>query len=196
MNNAKYIALDCETGGLIPKTASLLTMYLQVLDKDLNPLDSLYLRVKPNDGVYQTTGESLSINKIDLVEHDKIAIIYSKAGQELRDFLIKHSDSGKIKLIPVGHNVPFDLEFLYELLLNKKEAQKYVSYRILDTSASTQFLKSCGLIPESVSGSLKSLVEYFQIPGPETHGGKFHTADQDVFMTVQVLKHLISLVNN
>lgn len=180
----RYIAIDTETGGLSPDT-SLLTAYFTILDENLDSKASLSLFVKPNNGVYSVTAQALSVNKINLIEHDKIAITYSKAGQDFRDFIIKHSDGGKLKLIPIGQNVYFDLERIYGLLLNKNEAQKYMSYRLLDTGVITQFYKLKGVIPDSISGGLGSLATYFNIDH-----GKAHTAEGDVNTTIEVLKKL------
>ncbi len=190
---AKYIALDTETGG-IGHDKALLSVYFMTLDRDFNFIDSLMLNVKPNDGIYNVTAEALNINKINLVDHDKYSLTYSAAGGLLRDYLIKHTDSDKTKLIPIGHNVSFDLDFLYSKLLNKTEAQKYLSYRILDTGVIAQFFKALGIMPESVTGSLGSLVKHFNILGPEASGGTFHTADMDTIMTVEVLKAMIDII--
>lgn len=185
MTTAKYIALDCETGG-VTTDKSLLTVCFIVYDERFNRLDTLNLAIKPDDGEYRVTAEALKINHIDLATHDQTAITQSKAGGALREFLKKHSEDGKVKLIPVGHNVYFDLVFIWDNLLGKLEFQKYTSYRILDTGVVGQFLKTCGFIPDSVSGSLQSFVKHY--------GGQVidaHTAEGDTLMTVDVLVAMI-----
>lgn len=188
MTKAKYLAVDTETGGL-SEDVSLLTAYLAVLDKDLQIIDELDLAIRPDDDVYHVTAEALSINKIDLVKHQAASMSRGKAGELLREFLIRNSANGSYKILPLGHNVKFDLDRLYANVLNHKEAQKYVSYRALDTGAVGEFLKSEGLIPESVSGSLSSYVEHLGVAKREAH-----TARGDVEMTVDVMKAMKALV--
>lgn len=185
----KYIAHDNETGG-IGHDKSLLTSYFAVLDKDFCLIDELYLHTKPQNGIYNITAEALSINGIDLIKHDKMALTESENGKLLRDFLIKNSDKGADKLQPLGHNVAFDLEFIYAKLLNKKEAQKYISYRVRDTGTVGAFLIDCGIIPSTVSGSLKSFSDYFKI----TPIGGLHDAEVDTWLSIEVYKEMIKLI--
>ena len=55
----RYIAMDLESGG-IPEGCSVLSAFFQVLDENMQPIDSLSLKVKPNDPVYHVTAEALS----------------------------------------------------------------------------------------------------------------------------------------
>lgn len=186
MNNAAYITMDLETGG-IGTDCSLLTAYFGVLDKDMNLLDSLDLKVKPNEGKpYVVHAQGMSVNKIDLIEHDKTALSESEAGGQTFAFLKKHSDNGKVKLIPVGHNVQFDILFIYEHLLTKKHFDQFVSYRKLDTGTIAQFLKYCGLIPADKSGSLEYLAELYKVKFLD----RAHTAESDAMMCVEILKEM------
>ncbi len=183
----KFMGFDAETGG-VTTDCSLLTMFFTVMDNDLNEVDKLHLKVKPNNGAaYIVTAEALRINKIDLVEHDKVAITESEAGRLLREFLVKHSENGKVKIIPVGHNVGFDEDFIWMHLLNRREYHKYMSYRKLDTGVIAQFLKKKGLIPNTVSGSLTSLVEHYCLK----FKGEAHQEDADTYATVDVLKEML-----
>ena len=189
MKKITYLAIDTETGGIGPEV-SLLTAYLAVLNEKFEIVDELDLALKPDDDLYHVTAEALSINKIDLVKHQEKAITRGKAGELLREFLIKNSENGKNKLTPLGHNVAFDMEKIYQNVLNKKEAQKYVSYRMLDTGSTGRFLIVAGYIPETVTGSLGSYVEHLGVQKRE-----FHTARGDVEMTVDVMKAMIDLVS-
>lgn len=189
MSKATYIAVDTETGGIGPEV-SLLTAYLSVLNEKFEIIDELSLAIKPDDGLYHVTGEALRINKIDLGKHDKdeATVTPGVAGGRLREFLVKNSNNGALKLVPLGHNVAFDMEKIYANVLNKKEAQKYVSYRTLDTGSTGQYLKACGRIPETVSGSLESYVKHFGVAQKEAH-----TARGDVEMTVDVMLAMIEI---
>jgi len=187
----KFLAFDCETGGTDPKVHSLLTVYFGVYTKDLILTDSLELSVKPNDGNYICSGEALGVNKINLLEHDKVAIGYSKGGYLLREFLSKHSNQGCSLLIPIGHNVKFDIDFItYQLL---KSFNHYVSYRTLDTGTIGQFLKLSGLIPDDNLGGLNALAKHM---GIEISEESLHNARVDTHLTVDVLRKFKGLVRS
>jgi DNA polymerase III epsilon subunit-like protein len=186
----KYIAFDAETGGT-ETTTSLLTLYLCVLDEHFNVVADLDLKVKPNAGApYVITAEALRINKINLGEHDVTASTEGECAQELRAFLWNHSMNGKVKLVPIGHNVGFDEDFIFAHLLGKKAWNNYVSYRKLDTAAIAQFLKASGKLPESVPGSLGSLVEHLNL---RFDSAGAHNAKADTLATVDVLKEMLKL---
>jgi DNA polymerase III alpha subunit (gram-positive type) len=187
--SATYIAVDTETGG-IGSDVSLLTAYIAILDKNMEIIEDLNLAIKPDNGIYNVTAEALFINKINLIEHDKGAITSGKAGELFRDFLIKHSPNGAIKLLPLGHNVAFDMDKLYQHVLNKKEAQKYISYRVLDTGSTGNFLKAAGYIPEAISGGLGTYVEYFKVIKRDAHEAK-----NDTLMTIDVMKAMLKLIS-
>lgn len=186
-----YIVFDTETGGLGLDT-SLLTAWFGVFDAELNLVDELDLRVKPNDGVYLVTGQGLGVNKIDLVEHDKVAITYKEAGTALYNFLVKNKAPVEVggKLIPLGQHVYFDIEFLLAKIISKGSWDNFVTHRVLDTMRIARFLQLIGKLPvESVS--LTKLVEYFGIKVE----GNPHEAKYDALATVEVYKALVALVN-
>lgn len=183
----KYIGLDTETGGF--EGTSLLTAYLSVQDEDFNELDNLELIMKPKNGQYIVTAQALQINGIDLKLHDQKAITYEEAGTRLYNFLNGNSIMGSDKLIPVGHNVQFDIQKLIEFIISKGNWQKFVSYRTLDTGVVARACIQAGLIPSSVSGSLGSIAEHFNIDTSAAH-----TADGDVFMTMTVLEKMLELM--
>ena len=180
----KYLALDTETGGF--EGTSLLTAYFMVLNENFEELDNLYLEVKPDNDQYIVTGQALRVNGIDLKVHDSRAMTYKEAGTKLYSFLNGNSVLGSIKLIPVGHNVVFDIMKIQECLMSKNTWNKFVSYRTLDTGTITRACIAAGLIPSEVSGSLSSVAEHFNI-----NNSAAHTADGDVLMTVQVLEQLL-----
>lgn len=181
-----YIANDCETGGFAG--TSLLTACFKVLDWDFNTLDTLILLMKPKDGIYKVTAEALRINKINLIEHDKVAITYEEAGRLLYEFIQKWSKNGKIKLVPLGHNVYFDIEKYVEFLMSKKSWLYGVSYRLADTGVILEYLKRKGIAPRSVSGSMESLCNFVGIP--YLNG---HTADGDVDLATECYKRMAAM---
>ncbi len=168
----KYIATDTETGGIGPEF-SLLTAYFAVLDENFNFISDLDLKLKHD--VYHITPEAMAINKIDLIEHDKVAIHKSEAGQLLRNFLIENSNKGEVKLIPLGHGIAFDVNVIWNGLLGRAQFETYCSYRRLCTAVIAQYLKDMKVIPDNVSGSLSSLAEYYGLSTAHVHDAKFDT---------------------
>lgn len=189
--NPNILAFDVETGGIDINT-SLLEVYFEVLNGDtFEVIDSLLLKVKPNDGIYRVNSEALRVNRINLVDHDKVAICYEIASMMAYDFLKKHSNDGKAPLIPLGHNVNMDIQFSYTYLFkSKKDWDRFVSYHAEDTSTIATFLKRKGMIPRDVKGSLGSLVSHFNIEINEP----LHTSKGDVKVTVELYKSLFWLI--
>ena len=183
----RILAFDCETGGLEPEDASLLTVYFQVLDEDLNPIDELELAVKPDDGVYLVNEFALKVNKINLIDHSAGASSYKESGRKLKDFLVKHGT--KDKLIPFGHNVPFDIKFVLHHLVTKPVWDKYVSYHMLDTVTAAIFFKLAKKLKGTQGISLGKLAEAFKIEANNAHDAK-----ADVGTTVKVLKSMLEMI--
>lgn len=187
MSKALYLPFDTETGG-IRGDVCLLSAHFAVADKDFNILDELDLLVKPDDGHYMLTARALEINKIDIMAHDKVAIEYKKAGGMIRDFIWKHSDNGKIKLMPVGKNVAFDVLKVTDNLLNSKTFHQYVSYRVYDITTLVELVKRAGLLPYGAPDSLEELCHHYEIPIDA------HTAKGDNLSGVALVKKLESLL--
>lgn len=184
-----FLPMDNETGGL-SKGVSLLSTYLEVVNMKLEVIDTLSMFVKPNDGVYHVEAGGLEINKINLVNHDKVSITYSEAGQKLFRFLQKNSNDGAIKLIPVGKQVHGDVAWLQEHLLGKKTMDKFVSYRTVDITGIAMSLLIKGKLPPDLGLSLGSLVEYFKIVIP----GEVHEAKYDTQATMAVWMKLMEMM--
>jgi|ERR1051325_6899887 hypothetical protein len=186
MNDTLYLSLDTETGGLGDEV-SILSAHFIVLDYNLNIVDELGLLLKPNDGHYVVNAEALNINKINLIEHDKAALTYSQAGGSLREFLWKHSQNGKIKLIPIGKNVAFDIKKLTDNVLQPKTWNQFVSYRLYDLTGLILFLKRQGKLDLTAPESLEGISKHFNIPIDA------HTARGDAVANVEVLRVLEAL---
>lgn len=181
-----YLAFDIEAGGTEVEH-SLLSAYFVVIDEDLKTVyGELDLLVKPDSGNYVVTAEALGVNKIQLIEHDKVAITESKAGTLLYNFLKTHAPDGAVKLTPLGHGIAFDVQFVKRHLLNKSFNQ-FVSYRMLDTSSIIQFMKLTGSVPRDLAGSLSEIAAYFDVLMAENVP---HTAKGDTWMVIEVLRKL------
>jgi len=185
-SEAIFLPFDTETGGIGPDVC-LLSAHFAACDEDWNVIDELDLLVKPNDGIYKVTAEALTINHIDLIAHDKVAMPYSQAGQVLRDFLVKNSQNGKIKLQPMGKNVGFDVEKVTENLLGKKTMMQYVSYRNYDITPIITYLKRTGRLDRFAPESLEGLAKHWGIEA------KWHTARGDNYAGIEVMRRLEEL---
>jgi len=191
-----FIALDIETGG-IGDDKSLLTACFVFCKKvagnnQIEIIDSFDLIIKPNDDVYHVTAESLQINRIDLKEHNRQAITEREAGQKLYNVLKNwYTLANSTKLIPIGHNVAFDIRRITNTLVSLGSWESFVSYRVIDTCTIAQFLRITGKLPNSLSCSLVNLGDYFRCKPID---GKPHEAKYDVLMTINVLEKLFDYV--
>ena len=186
MSKALYLPFDNETGGL-GKDVALLSAHFAVCDAKWNVIDELDILSKPNDDQYVVTARALEINKINLIEHDKVALTYSQAGAKLRDFLWLHSDNGKVKLVPVGKNVGFDVIKVTDNYLGARTWNQFVSYRLYDITTLVIYLKNVGKLPQDAPDSLEGLANYRGIPI------EAHTAKGDNYAGIEVVKWLESL---
>jgi DNA polymerase III alpha subunit (gram-positive type) len=185
----RYICFDTETGGTTLDT-SLFTACFVALDENLNVVDELDLLVKPDNDQYVVTAQALTVNHINIIAHDGVAIQYKTEKPKLYQFLQKNSNGGAEKLTPIGHGIYFDILRIKQDLIGAGTWDTFVSYRTIDTSIICQFLRAAKLFPDDVSGSLGSLVSYFNL-SPQ---GELHTARTDTLQTVAVLKELLKIV--
>ncbi len=187
----KLLGIDTETGGLT-EFVSLLTVGLVVYDHNFNELDSMELLVKPEDGEYVVQAEALAVNGINLIEHDKVAKTKKEFKTPLFEFLKKHSNDGKDKLIPFGWNVEFDIKRIAndnhpEAIMSKKAWLKNVSYRCIDGAGLFMAEKLKGNIPLDQKGSLGKVINYYGLEFP----GEAHTALADVRASAMVIKKIL-----
>ena len=187
---SKLLHLDCEMGGRELRY-SLLTAYFMVTDADFKFLGDLYLRVKPDDGDYIVSGQGMEVNKINLQEHDKIAVPYKQAKPTLFNFL--KTAAGTDRLIPVGHGIRGDIDHVIKYLISEGSWEQFCTYHYIDTSVVLQFLRSCGKMPMDTDGSVKALAEYFKINQRAGDDANWHTAKFDAEITAKVLQKMIEL---
>lgn len=186
MSLNKYIAFDCETTGLDDKS-NLLTVSFIILDKHLNKKDSLNISLKQNNGYY-VNPYALEINKIDIIKHHNTSLDLIDARKVLLSFLNKNVS---FRLIPIGHNVNFDIKFIKKSgLLTNEEWSKYISYNALDTISVAQFLKLSGKLHERTSLSLVNLCSSCNL---ERNEDLEHSSEYDIEMTIKLLKYFLNL---
>jgi len=188
------IAFDVETGGTDENKHSLLQAYFTIHDKKtLKQIDELDLWLKPDNGEIIAEPEALKITGINLEAHlaDPRTVTISEGRKKLEEFLERNKVKGKRKsLMPLGHNVSFDKDFIFTQLLPKEIWEKNVHYRTLDTFVLVALLQEAGLFPEEL-GSLGSIVEYLGIPQR-----KAHTAKDDTLMTVEAYSRMINTLKS
>lgn len=185
-----YLFLDTETGGLDPQY-SLLTLAAVIADKDFNPIrggnkeDTLYLQVRHPE--YLVTPGAMTINKIDLVHHSAVGLKIEDARVAFEEFIKKGlTMSGTSKLMPVGHNLAFDLRFIWAQLMPREVWERYCGYHFLDTMTVARFFNAIGLLQSGCN--LVDLRELFQI---ET--GEAHNALADTQATLAVARALAAV---
>lgn len=183
-----YLSLDVETGG-IGLDKSLLSLGLVFCDNKLDVVERKHILLKPNDEIFKVTGESLSINKIDLSKHYKEALTYKLAATNLYSDLFRWSGGGANKLVVIGKQVAGDVRFIQEYLLSKNTWEQFCSYRLLDVSSVFMFLRAKGIYKEDMKGSLSDLLDYYQIDKSNQHDALF-----DAEATVAVLRKMFDEV--
>ena len=182
----KYCILDNEMGGRDLKY-SLLQSYFMVTDDKFNVLGELFLQTKPDDSDYIVSGQGMTVNGIDIAEHDKIAIPYKQAKPLLFNFLKQQSIEGR--LIPVGHGILGDIKHIQDKLISVGSWEQFCTYHYIDTSVVLQFLRSCGKMPYDIDGSVGALAKYFDIKVE----GDLHDARTDTKLTSAIFQKMIAL---
>jgi DNA polymerase III alpha subunit (gram-positive type) len=188
-----HVALDTETGGLDPKTSDLLTIYIGIADENFKVIDELDLKLKPdNDRLPVTEAGAMKVNGIDLQKHlaDPTTLTYSDASAQIQTMLKRHlKKNGRYSnLIPLGHNIPFDLNFIHHHIMNKEEWEKFCHYRTIDTNPIIWLMKDSGWWPNDLS-NLGSVVDFLGLPKRNAH-----TAKDDTLMTLDLYKKMLEIM--
>lgn len=166
-----------------------------VLDSKLKIVDTIDLKIKPDNECYSLAARAMSINAIDITKHDAEAITRTAAAQQFYNFCFKHGSFNK--MIPAGHNISLDIRFIKRHLLKEEDNPegnswgRFFSYRKLDTATITNFLRLAGKLPDNLEGSLESLTNHFGLSYEGAHDAKF-----DAELSFQILKLLIKLIND
>lgn len=188
-----YLFIDTETGGLTPKQ-SLLTVSCILADKDFNivPVDfyspGLYLQLKHEE--YVLTAGALSVNKIDVAAHHSAATDLQDAQTILKRFIQRAIEVvGKKRLVPAGHNVAFDVQFIRAYLLDDVAWNQYFTYPAFDTAAVARFLNAANAY--SGGYSLTALRDRFL---PDARNLTMHNAEIDNLVAIELAKKFVSFV--
>lgn len=188
-----YLFVDTETGGLTPQH-SLLTVSCIGVDEnfDIIPVASgvpgLYLRIKHEE--YALTAGALSVNKIDLAQHHAAGLTPPEAQKALLYFLADiMKRCGKKRLVPAGHNVGFDVQFLRANLLTDEQWDQHFTYPAFDTAAIARFLNAAGR--HDGGYSLGRLCTKYV---PHMSGADLHNAEVDNLTTIELAKKFVTMV--
>jgi DNA polymerase III alpha subunit (gram-positive type) len=111
------------------------------------------------------------------------------AGTHLYNALQKWYNLSRGKIIPVGHNVAFDIRKITNSLISKGSWDNFISYRVLDTCTIAQYLILSGKLNSDISCSLGHLSAYFKI----NIQGNAHEAKYDTLITMAVLQELMKI---
>lgn len=179
-----FVFLDTETGGLDAAEFSLLTVAAALVDDDFNVIQTISFGVKPS--VYVVDPGAISVNKIDLAEHAKFSMTPQKAREELEQFLKTGLKLAGDKLVPAGHNINFDLQFIWRQIMSEDDWRNYCVYPAFDTAALARFFVTIKAIPPFFN-----LVALRQLFGIET--GDAHNAMNDVLASVQVAQKFVAM---
>jgi DNA polymerase III epsilon subunit-like protein len=180
---AKLLVIDTEGGGYNPLIHSLLTAALVVLDgKDIIAKKEFYIR--HND--YVVTSSALNANKINLVEHDKMASEKEVVVKEMIDFIKLHFSEERPSIL--GQNVKFDTDFISTLFTAcNEDLFDYISHKAADTMHFLRFLYLSGNLKEDII-ALDRAIKYFGIIIENRHtamGDAVGTAE--LFIKIQEL---------
>ena len=184
-NQAPFLFLDTETGGVDPERHSLLSIGMVVgRGREVVAQTEIFIRHDP----YVVTAGGLEVNRIDLVTHHKRAMEPMAAWEAMQVFLEPHIPAQE-KIILVGHNISFDRAFLDAFLKSVgQDPGTRFSHRSIDTHAIAAMLKDAGRIPSSVALNSSGLFDHFQVNIPPADR---HTALGDALGTYQLYWRMV-----
>ena len=136
----------------------------------------------------------MKVNGIDLQKHleDPTTITYSEAKKQISVMLKKHlKKNGRYSnLIPMGHNIPFDLNMIHHHIMDKVSWEEFCHYRNIDTNPIVWLLKDSTWWPSDL-GSLVSVVDFLGVPKRAAHNAK-----EDTLMMIDVYKKILEIMKS
>jgi DNA polymerase III epsilon subunit-like protein len=164
LDPSRLVVIDVETSGTNPLIHELLSVALVPLDSG-KPCCAIYI----HHPKIEWTKYGKENFKRSAHEWHLSAIPPELAASQIEAYLLR--EFGGQDIIPVGHNIGFDLSFLKRLAVqSNREAIAFVGHRAVDTHSALFLLHMMNRIP---SGALSSdgAFEYFgiRIPPAERH---------------------------
>jgi DNA polymerase III alpha subunit (gram-positive type) len=181
-----YLVIDCETGGLDPKTNPVLQIAMRLYRED-GTTDMTFNKTIEWSGADQPINVgAIKVNSYKFTDgYNPRAVAI-----ELVQFLAAVANRGFTTLL--GQNLQFDIDFI-EAFLNRQgftDWKEPFRYRRLDTSAIALFLVEANLLPYDMRFNLKAMYGYFfKCDIPEAHN-----ALGDVEATWKVFQALLNLI--
>lgn len=161
----KRLFIDTETTGLSPRFNKTLTVGLLLVDVEkthLNILDQNHIFIKHDN--YHATKGAMAVNKINLIQHNQIAVPPKKACNQINKFIEKNI----LHDIPlVGHNIAFDRGFLNSLFDQGGSLHKF-HHEHEDTMWIWRNLQKRNKVPFGRS-NLQTVADFFKIDYTKSH---------------------------
>jgi len=180
----KRLVIDTETTGLSPRFHKTLTVGLLLIDVEkshLNILDQNHIFIKHDH--YNASKDAMSVNKIDLIQHNQIAVPPCQACNQINNFIEKNI----LHETPlIGHNIQFDRGFL-KSLFNQGNTLSEFHHEHEDTMWIWRNLQKQNKVPLGRS-NLQTVAEHFGIDYT-----KAHDALADCNITAQVYHEMLKL---
>lgn len=184
--SAIFFAFDVETTGLNPEVDEIIQLAYQVLDKDMNVLQSDVYYVWPKN-----TNVSDAAAKVNGYSSVKWSANRAMSQTDLY-YTLQNVLGNYKRLVPLGHNVKFDLDFLKALFIryqDDKTLKDALSYHSFDTVGVSMFFDYAVYGRFNGGYKLTDLTARFELD----HGAA-HTADSDIAATVLLFKKLTDLL--
>ena len=181
-----YCSIDCETTGLNHRVHEIMQICILPLDQNFVPIKGkeFYFQIKP-EHPETADPKALEVNKLDVTKGLSKQKARHLFYQWLRDL---HKFMSFEKIVPVGQNYQFDLEFIIDWLGFDDYYDNFNrSYR--DTKISAGFLQDT-IMPNMETG-LHWLCDHFNIENSD-----HHDAYNDTLVTALVYEHQVNLIKN
>ena len=181
-----HLVIDTETTGLSPRFNKTLTVGMILADINKNHLKILeenHIFIKHDH--HNINPQALKINKINIEEHDKMAIPPCQACNQINNF-IKENSLEETPLL--GHNIAFDKRFLCALFDQGETFSKF-HHQSFDTMQIWRGLRREGIVPSNLKASLEAISDFFDIDYT-----KAHNALDDCKITAQVYHKMLKII--
>lgn len=174
-----FFAFDVETSGLYADQHEILSIAMILLDDGFNELARKVIYAFPEKPVDAKAAEVNGYTAELWTERGAVSqiVLFAEVYEFVKNFR---------KLIPMGHNVPFDVSFLKALFANNgsDEYRQIFSYHLLDTVSVSLLFDMVLFGKKHQSQKLEALCERFGIKLDNAHD-----ALADISATVALFKY-------
>lgn len=186
----KILYLDTETGGVDSRENSLIQIGGIIVENGVE-LERFNIKIKPNPNLI-TSIEALEVQgrTMELINQDNTFISEKEAFTKFKKILDKYVPFGvdiKDKLLIVGYNVNFDVEFIDAFC--KRYAFPYFRSKINSSLQDPLYLlgnlQLRGMLPILKNNKLETWMEYFKL-------GK---QDHDAWSDIKATRELYKIIN-